>query len=83
MFYHVPKYAANLCYLARKRRVNCEYVFARRRTITSVTITKDNGGQIARESGKIRKKLRLGPYDPPSYSHLSVKVITYLLAITH
>ncbi len=41
------------------------HFFAQRRTITSVTITKNNGGKIARESSKIREKLKLDPKEPP------------------
>ena len=44
------------------------FFFAERRTTTSVTITKNNGGKNARENSKIREKLR----SPPSLSHLSV-----------
>ncbi len=34
---------------------------AQRRTITSVKITKNNGGKIARASCETREKMRLGP----------------------
>ncbi len=44
-----------------KRRINCDFFFVERRTITSVTITKNDGGKIARKSSKIRETMRLGP----------------------
>ena len=41
--------------------------FAERRTLTSVTVTKNNGGKIERESSKIREKNAVGSLGhPPS-----------------
>ena len=49
---------ANICELAKKQHNYFNVYFTQR--ITSVTITKNNGGNIACECSKIRENLRFG-----------------------